>query len=179
MVFCDKPNGVCRFFPIGSVKVDDQDFCVTVTIENVLTYDVSEPVVVAFEMGDDRGIARLGEDAVAAFRAFGFLTIYFGANACLPFICAGGCIADAPVFSAVPMSVNIFAASKEIAKEFQFVARWARTGDDSFDLCPSIERFASFLPFFQCCVTDVWTVAADDDLAVRLRYMGDGFLELE
>ena len=73
--FCDKPNGVCRFFPIGSVKVDDQDFCVAVTIENVLTYDVSEPVVVAFEMGDDRGIAQLGEDAVAAFRAFGFLTI--------------------------------------------------------------------------------------------------------
>lgn len=77
------------------------------------------------------------------------------------------------------MGVNIFAASKEIAKELEFVARWARTGDDTLDLRPSIERFASFLPFFQCCVTDVWTVAADDDLAVRLRYMGDDFLELE
>ena len=81
MVFCDKPNGVCRFFPIGSVKVYDQDFCVAVIIENILTYDVSESVVTALEMGDDHGIAQLGEDAAAAFSAFGFLTICFGTNA--------------------------------------------------------------------------------------------------
>lgn len=81
MVFCDTPNGVCSFFPIGSVTVDDQDFCVAVIIENILTYDVSESVVTALEMGDDRGIAQLGEDAVATFSAFGFLTICFGTNA--------------------------------------------------------------------------------------------------
>ncbi len=81
MAFCDKPNGVCSFFPIGSVKIDDQDFCVAVFIENILTYDVSEPVVTALEMGDNRGIAQLGEDAVAAFSAFGSLAICFGANA--------------------------------------------------------------------------------------------------
>lgn len=46
-----------------------------------MTYDVSESVVTALEMGDDRGIAQLGEDAVAAFSAFGFLTICFGTNA--------------------------------------------------------------------------------------------------
>lgn len=77
------------------------------------------------------------------------------------------------------MGVNIFAASKEIAKELEFVARWTRTGDDTLDLRPSIERCASFLPFFERCVTDVWAIAADDDLAVRLRYMNDCFLELE
>lgn len=62
------------------------------------------------------------------------------------------------------MSVNIFTTSKEIAKELEFVARWARAGDDALGLCPFVERSASFLPFFERCVTDVWTVAADDDL---------------
>ena len=81
MAFCDKPNGIGRFFPIGSVKIDDQDFCVAVTIENILTYDVSEPVVIAFEMVDYRGIAQLGEDAVAAFCAFDFLMARFGTSA--------------------------------------------------------------------------------------------------
>ena len=123
MAFCDKPNGVCRFFPIGSVKINDQNFCVAVTVENILTYDVSEPVVAAFEMVNDRGIAQLGEDAAAAFRAFDSLMARFGTNARFPLICAGRCIADTPVFSAVPMGVNIFAASKEIAKELEFFAR--------------------------------------------------------
>ena len=77
------------------------------------------------------------------------------------------------------MSVNIFAASKEIAEELEFVARWACAGDDIFGLRPSIERIASFLPFFQRCVTDVWTAAADDNLTVRLRYVSDRSLELE
>ena len=44
------------------------------------------------------------------------------------------------------MSVDIFAASKEIAEELEFVARWACAGDDIFDPRPSIERIASFLP---------------------------------
>lgn len=65
------------------------------------------------------------------------------------------------------MSVDIFAASKEIAEELEFVARWACAGDDIFDLSPSIERIASFLPFFQRCITDVWTAAADNDLLAR------------
>ena len=81
MAFCDKPNCIGRFFPIGSVKIDDQDFCVAVFIENILTYDVAESVVIASEMVDDRGVAQLGEDAVAAFRAFDFLMARFGANA--------------------------------------------------------------------------------------------------
>ena len=42
------------------------------------------------------------------------------------------------------MSVDIFATSKEIAEELEFVARWACAGDDIFDLRPSIERIASF-----------------------------------
>ena len=74
-------NGICRFFPISFVEIDDQDFCVAVTIENVLTYDISKPVVVAPEMGDYRGIAQHGEDAAAAFRAFSFLMACFGTNA--------------------------------------------------------------------------------------------------
>ena len=77
------------------------------------------------------------------------------------------------------MSVNIFAASKEIAEELEFVARWARASDDALDLRPPIERFTSFLPFFERCVAVVWTVAADDDLSVRLRYVSNRFLELE
>ena len=81
MVFYDKPDSVCRFFPIGSVKIDDQDFRVTVFIEHILAYNVSKPIVIASEMGDDRGIAQLGEDAAAAFRAFDSLVACFGANA--------------------------------------------------------------------------------------------------
>ena len=81
MAFCDKANGVCRFFPVGSVKIDDQDSCVAVIIENILTYDVSESVVAAPEVVDDHGVAQLGEDAVAAFRAFDFLMARFGTSA--------------------------------------------------------------------------------------------------
>lgn len=77
------------------------------------------------------------------------------------------------------MGVNIFAASKEIAKELEFVARWTRTGDDIFDLRPSIERIASSLPFFQRCITDVWTAAADNDLLARIRSVDDRFIEFE
>ena len=81
MAFCDKPNGVRRFFPIGSVKIDDQDFCVAVFIENILTYDVAESAVASLEMVDNRGVAQLGTDALTAFRAFDFLMACFGANA--------------------------------------------------------------------------------------------------
>ena len=92
---------------------------------------------------------------------------------------AGGRIANSSVFSAVPMSVDIFATSKEIAEELEFVARWACAGDDIFDLRPSIERIASFLPFFQRCITDVWTAAADNDLLARIRSVDDRFIEFE
>lgn len=81
MALYDKPNGVCGFFPIGSIKIDDQDFCVAVFIENILTYDVSESVVTASEMGNDCSIAQLAEDTVAAFRAFDSLMACFGTNA--------------------------------------------------------------------------------------------------
>lgn len=81
VAFCDMSNGIRRFFPIGSVKIDDQDFRVTVFIEHILAYNVSKPIVIASEMGDDRGIAQLGEDAAAAFRAFDSLVACFGANA--------------------------------------------------------------------------------------------------
>lgn len=77
------------------------------------------------------------------------------------------------------MGVNIFAASKEIAKEHEFVARCACAGDDTFGLRPSIERIASFLPFFQRRVTDVWTAAADNDLLARIRSVDDRFIEFE
>ena len=77
------------------------------------------------------------------------------------------------------MSVYIFATSKEIAEELEFVARWACAGDDIFDLRPSIERIASFLPFFQRCITDVWTAAADNDLLARIRSVDDRFIEFE
>lgn len=52
MVFYDKPDSVCRFFPIGFVKINDKDICVAVFVENILTYDVPEPVVAAFEMSE-------------------------------------------------------------------------------------------------------------------------------
>ena len=57
MAFCDKPDSVCRFFPVGFVKIDDKDIRVAIFVEDILTYDVSKPVIVAFEMGDDCGIA--------------------------------------------------------------------------------------------------------------------------
>lgn len=168
MVFYDKPDSVCRFFPIGFVKINDKDICVAVFVENILTYDVPEPVVAAFEMGDNGGIVQLKECAAATFSAFNSVMVCFGANAWLLLICAGGCIADAPVFSAIPVSVHIFAAGKKIAKELEFVARWARAGNDALGLCTFAERFAGFVPFFECCVTDVWTVATDYDLLTRI-----------
>lgn len=79
----------------------------------------------------------------------------FGANSRFPLICASGRIADAPVFSAISMSVNIFAASKETAKELEFVTCWARAGDDALDLRSFIEQSASFFPLFKSDVAYV------------------------
>ena len=168
MVFYDKPDSVCRFFPIGFVKINDKDICVAVFVENILTYDVPEPVVAAFEMSDNSGIVHFKECAAATFCAFNSLMACFGTNAWLPLICTGRCIADASVFSAIPVSVHIFAAGKKIAKELEFVARRARTGDNALDLSPLVERFPSSLPFLERCVADVWTVAADDNLLVGI-----------
>ena len=77
------------------------------------------------------------------------------------------------------MSVDIFAASKEIAEELEFVARWACAGNDALGLCMFVERFAGFVPFFECRVTDVWTVATDDDLLTRIRSVDNRFIEFE
>ena len=53
------------------------------------------------------------------------------------------------------MSVNIFAPGKEAAKELEFVACWARAGDDALDLRSFIEQSASFFPLFKCGVAYV------------------------
>ena len=79
MVFYDKPDSVCRFFPIGFVKINDKDICVAVFVENILTYDVPEPVVAAFEMGDNGGIVQLkGNVRLRAFSAFNSVMVCFG-----------------------------------------------------------------------------------------------------
>ena len=90
-----------------------------------------------------------------AFCAFDFLMGYFGTNSRLPLVCASGRIADTPVFSAISMSVNIFAPGKEAAKELEFVTCWARTGDDALDLRSFIEQSAGFFPLFKCGVAYV------------------------
>ena len=77
------------------------------------------------------------------------------------------------------MSVNIFAASKEIAKELELVACWACAGDDAFSLRPFVERFASFLPFFERSVTNVCAVVADDDLPLWVGGVANDFVEFE
>ena len=103
----------------------------------------------------------------------------FGANSWLPLISTSRRIANAPVLSAISMSVNIFTSGKETAKELEFVARWARAGNDALGLCMFVERFAGFVPFFECCVTDVWTVAADNDTLARIRSVDDRIIEFE
>ena len=57
MVLCDAPDSVCCLFPVCFVKIDDENFCVAVPVENILPKDIAEPVIVAFKVGDDCGIA--------------------------------------------------------------------------------------------------------------------------
>ena len=110
--------------------------------------DIAEPVIVAFKVSNDCGIAKFREAAIAAFYTLNSLMGCFGANSWLPLISTSRRIANAPVLSAISMSVNIFAPGKETAKELEFIACRARAGDDALDLCSFIEQSASFFPLF-------------------------------
>lgn len=176
MTFCDVSDGVRRFFPVGFVEINDKNVRVAVFIENILTYDIAESVIVAFEVGDDCYVAQLKKGATATFRTFDSLMAGFRADARFPLVCARWCIADSAVFSAITVGVNIFTTGKEIAEKLEFVACWARAGDDAFDLCSFIEGFAGFLPFFECYVASDRSVVADDNLLSWVRDVVNDFV---
>lgn len=80
-------------------------------------------------MTDDRGVGQRKEGLLATERALRFRAFYAWACAAFPFVCAGGDIADAAIFPAEAVRVDVRPPLKERAKERDFLLGRALGGD--------------------------------------------------
>ena len=88
-----------------------------------------ETVVGSFEVTDDRRVGQRKEGLLATERALRFWAFCAWACAAFPFVCAGGDIADAAIFPAEAVRVDVRSSPEERAKERDFLLGRALGGD--------------------------------------------------
>lgn len=97
-------------------------------------------------MTDDRGVGQRKEGLLATERALRFRAFCTWACAAFPFVCAGGGIADAAIFPAEAVRVDVRSSPEERAKERNFLLGRALGGDESGFLRGLLEIARGFKP---------------------------------
>lgn len=139
-------DGVRGVLPLALVEIHDEKRRGRVLVERVKAENVAEPVVQALEMADDRGVRQGRERLLLAKGALRMRVLDARAHPALPFVFAGGDVADAAVFPAESVRMDVGPSFEERPEQRNLLVRRALRCDEAARPRGFVDRGGGFEP---------------------------------